>query len=107
MQRISSSEEIGYPPAVSTACVSSNQPAEDPVRPLVFWTPPAIRRSATPRIRPEVPTHLYNHVLEVSAPNWRWILRLVRCNRRQQVCSWGFWEGFVRGRSAALGSLLV
>jgi hypothetical protein len=43
----------------------------NPTKLLVVLTRLAIQQPAMLGIRPEVPTHLRNRVVEVSAPNWR------------------------------------
>jgi predicted MFS family arabinose efflux permease len=35
-------------------------------------------------------THWHTRVPEASAPNWRWILRLVKCNTPRRICPWRF-----------------
>src|SRR5260370_41275783 len=76
-------------------------------KPLVVLTQLAIQHSAMHEIRPEEPKRSGTHVPEVSAPNWRWTLRLVVCSTPQRVCSWGFWAGSLRVCPTAPESLLV
>jgi hypothetical protein len=88
--------------ALAVVCALMTNQNGNPTKLLVVLTRLAVQQPAMLGIRPEVPKHLRNRVVEVSAPNWRLTPRFVRCNRLRPPSSLEFGEGFLRVCPTAL-----
>ena len=53
---------------------------------------------ATHRSRPQVLRHFCNHAREAFSPNWRSILRSVKCSKSQRICRWECCRDSLRSR---------